>query len=191
MADKIECTRCHFRGEGDWFTRYGPKGVYYVKHRGICPMCLQEEKDGLKHQDRAIEKARKALYNHAKKYGMKPAQFAKKFGWVITQMAHDINHNFENWCPYCSAPYQSMGHGLADLTLDIINPQEPPYYTNVRYCCSTCNSIKGERGATAFGLHMRMVRERQEFLNSKPGTEGMPQHKMDLVLSQYVTRYQE
>lgn len=182
MTEKIECKRCHFRGDAEWFIRYGPKGVYYVKHRGICPMCLQEGKDRRKHQDRAIEKARRMLYSHAKKYGIMPAQFARKFGWNITQMAHDINHNFENWCPYCAHPYKDMGHGLSDLTLDIINPNEPPYYTNVRFCCSTCNSIKGQRGATAFGLHMRMVRERQEFLNGAPGTRGKPQYKMDLAL---------
>lgn len=184
MPEKIECKRCHFRGDAEWFiqTSYKESGLTRQTRKAVCPMCLQEQKDKRKHQDRAIEKARRMLYTHAKKYGMKPAQFARKFGWSIIQMAHDINHNFENWCPYCTQPYQSMGHGLADLTLDIINPNEPPYYTNVRFCCSTCNSIKGQRGATAFGLHLRMVRERQEFLNGKPGTLGKPQYRMDLGL---------
>ena len=183
MSEKIECKRCHFRGDAEWFTqsRFTGKSTAPFR-RATCPMCLQEERDKHKRQDRAVAKAKRMLYSHAKKYGMKPVQFANKFGWSIKQMVHDINHNFENWCPYCTQPYKDMGHGLADLTLDIINPEEPPYYTNVRYCCSTCNSIKGQRGATPFGLHLRMVRERQEFLNGKPGTPGKPQYRMDLVL---------
>jgi len=189
VTEKIECKRCHFRGEAEWFPLTNPTHlkklhlrVNVKPYRGqVCPMCLQEERDKHKRKDRAVAKATRMLYSHAKKYGMKPMAFAKKFGWSITQMVHDINHNFDNWCPYCTEAYQKMGHGLADLTLDIINPQDPPYYENVRFCCSTCNSIKGQRGATAFGLHKRMVRERQEFLNGKPGTEGKPQYEMEIA----------
>lgn len=183
----INCRGCGFPAPEEWFFRYGPKGAYHGKHRSICPMCLQEKKDRRKRQNRAITKARKMLYNHAEKYSedhpaevMKPAQFAKKFGWSITQMVHDISHNFENWCSYCGEPYNGMGHGLADLTLDIINPDEPPYYTNVRYCCSTCNSTKGHRGASAFGFHLAMVKARREFLDSEHGTLGKPQYRMGM-----------
>jgi hypothetical protein len=35
-----------------------------------------------------------------------------------------------------------MGHGLRDITLDVYNPDEEPYYTNTRWCCATCNSKK-------------------------------------------------
>ena len=134
VGEKIECKRCHFRGDAEWFgqTRKVVFTSKYENPRSICPMCLQEERDKHKREDRAVVKATKMLYNHAKKYGMRPRQFAKKFGWSIKQISHDINHNFENWCPYCIEAYQKMGHGLRDLTLDIINPEEPPYYTNVK-----------------------------------------------------------
>lgn len=177
------CKRCGFTAPEEWFTRTSTRNVVFLgkqHRRPICPMCLQEERDKRKWQNRAIDKARRMLYSHAKKYGMKPTQFAKKFGWSIIQMAHDINHNLENWCPYCERAYKDMGHGLRDLTLDIINPDEPPYYTNVRYCCATCNDSKGHRGATDFGFHLSMVRARREFLTGDPGTPGKPQYRMNM-----------
>ena len=149
-------------------------------------MCMQEKKDQRKRQNRVITKARDMLYSHTTSYNskngsqLKPAQFAKKFGWSIRQTVHDIAHGFENWCSYCEDPYSGMGHGLADLTLDIINPKEPPYYsTNTKYCCRTCNTIKSQRGATAFGFHLAMVKARREFLNSERGTLARPQYRMD------------
>lgn len=187
-TEKRTCKRCGFTAPVEWFTKtsYRSSGFVSKTRKPVCPMCLQEERDKRKWQNRAIVKARWMLYSHAKKYGMKPAQFAKKFGWSIIQMAHDINHNLENWCPYCTRAYKDMGHGLRDLTLDIINPEEPPYYTNVRYCCATCNTMKGHRGAADYGFHLAMIKARQEFLNSRasaqPGTLLNPQHRMGLKL---------
>jgi hypothetical protein len=38
-----------------------------------------------------------------------------------------------------------MGHGLADITIDIVNPREPPFYdTHVKHCCGTCNKEKSQ-----------------------------------------------
>jgi hypothetical protein len=115
-------------------------------------MCVQEEKDKLKRPNRVPAKARDVLHSHCERYNQKnnttltPMQFAQKFGWKLSQISHDIEHAFNNWCSYCENPYSGMSHGLADVTLDIINPDEPPYYTNVRYCCGTCNRRKGQMG---------------------------------------------
>ena len=39
-----------------------------------------------------------------------------------------------------------MGHGLADITLDIIDRSQPPYYrTNTKWCCQSCNRKKSAR----------------------------------------------
>lgn len=182
----IMCRVCGFPAPEEWFTQYGPRSGQYTKHRSICPMCLQEKKDQRKRHNRVLTKARDMLYSHTRRYNakygtqFKPAQFAKKFGWGIRQVVHDIAHSFENWCPYCGESYSGMGHGLADLTLDIINPDEAPYYTNVRYCCRTCNTIKGQRGAAAFGFHLAMVKARREFLSSGHGTLARPQYRMDM-----------
>ena len=187
----ITCRVCGFPAPEEWFIQSSFRrkcGLVYQTTKKVCPMCLQEKKDQRKHQNRALTKARDMLYSHTRRYNakhgtqLKPAQFARKFGWSIRQMVHDIAHNFENWCSYCEEPYTGMGHGLADLTLDIINPDESPFYTNVRYCCHTCNTIKGQRGAAAFGFHLAMVKARREFLNSEHGTLAKPQYKMELVL---------
>lgn len=191
MAD-MTCVKCGVTADEKFFprtrTRSGKFAFARQQRRPICAMCQQEEGDKRKRQNRAIAKATRMLYSHTEKYNRKngtrltPAQFAKTFGWKIYQMAHDITHNFENWCPYCLDAYKNMDHGLADLTLDIINPDEPPYYTNIRYCCSTCNKRKGKRGATEFGEWLVFVARRRAFLDGKPGTPGKPQYEMELRL---------
>ena len=143
-------------------------------------MCLQTERDRRKITNRAITKARTALYRHAKKYEMNPQGFSSTYGWEVTQMAKDINHAYSVPCPHCQTPYSEQGNGLRDLSLDIINPLELPYYTNVRYCCSTCNSVKGQRGAEGFGLHLVMVKKRNEYLQAQPGTILKPQYVLNL-----------
>jgi hypothetical protein len=36
-----------------------------------------------------------------------------------------------------------MPHGLGDVTLDIVDPANEPFYkTNVRWVCATCNRAK-------------------------------------------------
>ena len=68
LNGKIECKRCHFRGEEEWFTSANPSIKFDLLvnrnyRRPICPMCLQEQKDKHKHKDRAIAKATKMIYN--------------------------------------------------------------------------------------------------------------------------------
>lgn len=108
----------------------------------ICNVCLQNQRDALKTSNRYLDKAKKTLSRHAKKYGMAQAEFSRKYGWNIKQMAHDIEHAEKNGCCYCHHLYAGMEHGLWDITLDIYNRDEEPYYTNTRWCCATCNSKK-------------------------------------------------
>lgn len=152
-TEKRTCRKCGFTAPVKWFTKDSHRSRCFSTKttRAICPMCLQEEKDKRKRQDRAIEKAKGMLYSHAKKYGMKPTQFAKKFGWSIIQMAHDINHNFENWCPYCGGAYQDMGHGLRDLTLDIINPEEPPTTPTLDSAVRLVTEVRGTEAPVTLG----------------------------------------
>jgi len=74
---------------------------------------------------------------------MKPADFARRYGWDIERLIYDIIHGHENTCPYCSVRYEVMGHGLDDMTLDIVDCEREPYYrTNAKWCCQTCNREK-------------------------------------------------
>jgi hypothetical protein len=72
-------------------------------------------------------------------------------------------------------PYRN----LSDITLDVIDPSQPPHYTNIRLCCSTCNRRKGQMGPTAFGRFLAFVKRRQEFINGSCGTLAKPQYLMD------------
>ena len=94
--------------------------------------------------------ARNAVMSHAYRLARagvvgSGADLAKRFGWNLQAMAHDIQHAFKNGCPYCRQPFVEMANGLADVTLDIIDPSKPPYYaTNTRWCCLTCNRAKSK-----------------------------------------------
>lgn len=182
----ITCKRCGYTDDEDFFGIHTSRVKYEIYRSHICLMCVQEEKDKIKRPDRAVPKARNILYSHCERYNHKhgttltPMGFARKFGWDLKQMSHDIEHAFNNWCSYCESPYSGMGHGLAAVTLDIVNPDEDPYYTNVRFCCATCNKRKGEKGAIAFGKFLAFVKRRREFLNSVYGTLGKPQYRMGM-----------
>lgn len=180
----ITCKRCGYSDEESFFRVSRARGTIHRSH--ICLMCEQIEADKKKQGNRVVPKARNVLWSHCERYNrrnataLKPAEFARKFGWDLKQMTHDIEHAFHNWCSYCESPYSSMEHGLAAVTLDIIDPAQPPYYTNVRFCCATCNRRKGQMGPTAFGKFLASVKRRLEFLNSEYGTLGKPQHRMSM-----------
>ena len=186
----ITCKQCGFTAPETFFsTHIGQDRTSRVKytHRSrICLMCRQEEQDKHKRGNRTVPKARNMLYTHCEKYNrrngttLKPMEFARKFGWDLKRMTHDIEHTFNNWCPYCESPFGSMDHGLAALTLDIRDPSQPPYYNNVLYCCSTCNKRKGQMGPAEYGLFRALVKQRREFLNSQYGTLAKPQYHMAL-----------
>jgi hypothetical protein len=49
-----------------------------------------------------------------------------------------------------------MEHGLADVTLDIIHPELPPYYgINTRWVCMTCNRAKQAMNPGLFGARQK------------------------------------
>ncbi|KKL78030.1 hypothetical protein LCGC14_2028960 [marine sediment metagenome] len=185
------CKRCGYTAPEEWFIKKGfTSKTHLQREYNICPMCQQESRDKKKWENRAINKAHRIIYSHTERYNTKhdtsltSSRFSMMFGWEIKRMAHDINHTYDNLCWYCGHPFKDMGHGLADLSLDIINPDEEPFYTNVRYCCRTCNSSKGHRDNQHFGFHLAQVKARQEFINMmanvKPGTIRKPQFELEL-----------
>jgi DNA-directed RNA polymerase subunit RPC12/RpoP len=67
-------------------------------------------------------------------------------------MIHDAQHSYDNSCTYCGHMFKDMGHGLADITLDIVDPSQPPYYAvNVRWVCATCNREKSRTPPALWG----------------------------------------
>jgi hypothetical protein len=53
-----------------------------------------------------------------------------------------------------------MGHGLADITLDVIDPAAAPYYgTNTKWACQTCNREKGTTPPALWGAKLNAWRQ--------------------------------
>jgi hypothetical protein len=115
----------------------------FIDYHPTCIGCELSERNDPTPEERARRKADNSIRLHAEKYKMKPSEFATRFGWDIERMVYEILHGHENTCPYCYERYDVMGHGLTDITLDIVNPEREPYYrTNVKWCCATCNREK-------------------------------------------------
>ncbi len=114
-------------------------------------------------EDRWLRKARSTIYLHRDTYAREyentperfphwdgnPLTFAQAYVWVDTVIAGEMEAAFNGPCKGCGFPYKTMGHGLADLTVDIIDPASEPFYIyNTRLVCRTCNSGKGKKRPT-------------------------------------------
>jgi hypothetical protein len=143
--------------------------------RRVCRGCSQTNRDTKKRADRSVEKARLTYARHALQFIRSgiiktKADLGRLFGWDVQQMAHDIKHDFGNGCPYCHRKFASMGHGLRDITLDIVNPGLQSYYTtNVRWVCNTCNTEKQRLSPDNWGaLRQSWERWKRDQAERKP-----------------------
>lgn len=114
------------------------------KRRWLCRACEQTGRDGRKVVNRWPVKARDVIRRHAVRLGVDKADLIGRYGWDPERLAHDAQYQYGNGCNYCGGNYAQMGHGLSDITLDIMDRDKPPYYrTNTKWCCQTCNRKKG------------------------------------------------
>jgi 5-methylcytosine-specific restriction endonuclease McrA len=125
--------------------------------RFICRPCEQTARDGKKVSNRWAVKARDVIRRHAVRLGTRwqdiktPDDLIRIYGWDAERLAHDAEFQYANGCNYCGHPYREMGHGLADITLDVQDPDARPFYrTNTKWCCQTCNRRKGNTSPDAF-----------------------------------------
>jgi hypothetical protein len=140
--------------------------------RPKCIACEQDANDQKKRRDRWPDKARSTIIRHAEKYEMTPEQFTDKYGWTVRRIAHVMKHASDNTCVYCEEPYDTMGHGPADVTMDIIDPRKEPYLgTNAQPCCNTCNTRKGNKTPEEWAVILRCWRRhdrRKRLLQDDP-----------------------
>lgn len=151
MIDDVVCPKCGTAYPREiaplMFRRQTPNRVRRIRNtrRPQCIPCEQTRSDLRKRLRRSIRKAHSTIGHHAKRYGMTKRDFERKYGWRADRVAHDIEHAYENTCCYCQNPYKDMSHGLADVTIDVIDPAKEPFYsTNTRPCCMTCNRAKND-----------------------------------------------
>lgn len=157
------CKRCHTPYEGleveAFFRR--TSSTHRSMRMAVCIGCELTARTRRKQENRPLEKARRTLHHHADKYVLAGSatsrdDFARRYGWKLEQMAHDIEHAMGNGCPYCWQAFAEMEHGLADCTLDIVNPGQLPYYrTNIRWCCKTCNTEKARTPPDLWGAKLQ------------------------------------
>jgi hypothetical protein len=117
----------------------------------ICRPCEQTRRDKLKLLNRWAVKARDTIRRHAIRLQVPKPDLVNVYGWDPKRLAHDAEFQYSNGCNYCGGLYADMGHGLTDITLDLVDARRPPYYrTNTKWCCQTCNRKKGDRGPEFF-----------------------------------------
>jgi hypothetical protein len=137
----------------------------------ICRPCEQTQRDERKRQNRWPTKIRDVIRRHAQRLDVTRDYLVTVCGWAPDRLMHDGEFQYGNGCNYCGHPYREMGHGLKDITLDIVDRSKPPYYrTNTRWCCQTCNSKKGDRGPEFFEAD-RQVYERWQRQKKLPAQE--------------------
>lgn len=114
-----------------------------LRRNRICKPCEKTAADKRKQRDRCPKKADDTIRRHADRLNIDKNDLIHVYGWDPKLLAHDIEFQYRNGCSYCDEPYCEMGHGLSDITLDIQDPERPPYYrTNTKWCCQTCNRKK-------------------------------------------------
>lgn len=58
-------------------------------------------------------------------------------------MARSAEHAYLGDCDHCGVPYAGMAHGLADMTLDVIDrTADPVFGVNTQWMCMTGNRQK-------------------------------------------------
>ena len=148
-----QCAKCEEWFDVVFFRRTGwASALAQSGTRSICIGCEQEKRDAEKRKDRWPAKIRDMIRSHAERLKISVRELREDFGWEFDRMLHEAQHAYANGCAYCGYPFKLMGNGLSDLTLDIVNPTDPPYYaTNVRWVCATCNREKSRTTASTWG----------------------------------------
>jgi hypothetical protein len=126
--------------------------------RGVCIGCEQTKRDASKggtRDGRWLVKIRDVIRRHATRLRLSIETLEQEYGWRFDRMLHEAQHAYANGCAYCGKPFRDMGHGLNDLSLDIRDRDEAPYYvTNVEWACQTCNRSKSTMSAAEWAAKL-------------------------------------
>lgn len=159
------CTRCGGEYPEHWFrisrshSDKSRERFYrrFATRAPVCKGCERTAKDANKRKHRAAFKARTAINRHGKNLADKgiignPKELETLYGWDVRIMAHELEHTYSNGCPICHDSFASMVNGYRDLTLDIKDPKQKPWYgSNTQWICLSCNVSKSNRTMEEFG----------------------------------------
>lgn len=137
-----------------------------IYRKKFCKVCEVEVRLEKKHANRYLSAFRQRRQSHARSTGFGVAQL-KTMGWDEIQRSREMQAQYENgFCPGCIDDdgtvhfYREMTQGLAELTIDIIDPAAPPVWPgNVQWLCMTCNRRKQRRSGLEDGLERVLVRQ--------------------------------
>jgi hypothetical protein len=150
------CRTCEVWYDENFFSPCGVRKDTQRAYRELdCKACRLTARTDMKNATsidgvlgRHLVKARWAIAHHARKFIRAGVVRSKKelvvvFGWRAVDMARDIAYTWTNGCPDCSRPFAQIPNGLSSMTIDIIDPRQPPHYrTNTRWVCRACCRVK-------------------------------------------------
>jgi hypothetical protein len=135
----------------------------------VCNVCRIEMRTSKKERDRFVVKAENTTSKHAKKFGLAVSILRSELGW--NRLAADMRSAYQQCCPECNHPYQS----LDDLTIDISNPERDPFYPeNASLMCRTCNTSKAKTPRHLYDARKRFDRKWQQ---RKAERDAMPHYE--------------
>jgi hypothetical protein len=179
MADGRQCTRC-----GTWYPAHVVAVAFTIKRAvglmhqpqrdTICRPCQQTARDQRKLRNRWAVKARDVIRRHAIRLEITKQDLIDRYGWDPDRLAHDAEFQYGNGCNYCGHQYSEMGHGLADISLDIMDRTAAPYYrSNTKWCCQTCNRQKGDKSPEWFEINRQVYEAWQRSKTMTPSDLGL------------------
>jgi len=119
--------------------------------------CERTAHDQKKQRDRMLQKIRDVIRRHAQKLGVARERLVHHYGWTVEKLRHDALDHYENkGCGYCEKAFHK-GDTMNDLTLDIVDPNRPPFYSfNVKWICNACNRMKLRASPVIFHIRLAM-----------------------------------
>ena len=139
----------------------------------VCRPCEQSDRDQRKMRNRWRVKASDVIRRHAQRLDIPKDQLIRRYGWELERIAHDAEFQYGNGCSYCGERYATMGHGFADITLDVQDREHPYYRTNTKWCCQTCNRKKGKLSSADFESDRQVYAEWSHQRELDPEERGM------------------
>ncbi len=178
-APRSDCARCgtvYYPHLAEWAFRK-PLATERLSSRvryQVCRACEYAARDLRKQRNRWAVKARDVIRRHAARLDIDKDLLIAVYGWEPRRLAHDAKHQYAHGCSYCGELYAEMGHGFADITLDIQDRSRAPYYcTNTKWCCQDCNRKKGAMTPEAFEANRQIWKLWNEPKDGPRGEQGM------------------